>query len=75
MKTSMSSKGQIILPAELRKEDGLKTGQRFAVERVKRGEYLLKTIEEPPGDIAEWLLSCPVKGWFTPIPSESTDTL
>jgi len=30
----------------------------------------------PPGEgLVAWLLSCPAKGYFVPIESESTDTL
>ena len=34
MKTSVSTKGQIVLPAELRKQDRIEPGQEFEVERV-----------------------------------------
>ena len=33
MKTRVSSKGQIVLPAELRQRDGISPGQEFEVER------------------------------------------
>jgi AbrB family looped-hinge helix DNA binding protein len=73
MKTSLSSKGQIVLPAELREQDDLRTGQQFEVERIQPGEYRLKTVPGPgkPG-LVDWLLACPVKDWFQRIPSEST---
>jgi AbrB family looped-hinge helix DNA binding protein len=76
MKTSLSSKGQIVLPAELREQDRLGPGQQFEIERIREGEYRLKAIpgSGEPG-IVEWLLSCPVKGWFQPMPSESTADL
>lgn len=76
MTTRISSKGQIVLPAELRKEDGLKAGEQFDVERVGRGEYRL-TRRQPPQNqgLVDWLLACPDKGYFVPIDSESTDTL
>jgi len=76
MKTTISSKGQIVLPAEFRQQDGIETGQQFRLERLSAGEYLLK--REPTGDnsgVVDWLLSCPADDWFRPIPSESTDTL
>jgi AbrB family looped-hinge helix DNA binding protein len=76
MKTVISSKGQIVLPAELRQQDGIEAGQQFSLERLNAGEYLLK--REPNGDnagVVDWLLSCPKYDWFQPIPSESTDTL
>jgi AbrB family looped-hinge helix DNA binding protein len=76
MKTRLSSKGQIVLPAEVRAQDQLRTGQQFEIARLKAGEYLLKRVPGPgDGGVMEWLESCPVKGWFEPIPSESTATL
>jgi AbrB family looped-hinge helix DNA binding protein len=76
MKTTVSSKGQIVLPAELRQQDGIEAGQEFDVERLDRGEYRLVRREEPPNEgVVDWLLSCPDKGFFVPIESESTDSL
>ena len=76
MKTRVSSKGQIVLPAELRQQDGIEPGQQFDVERLDRGEYRLVR-QEPPANagLVDWLLACPTKGYFVPIQSESTDTL
>lgn len=76
MKTTVSSKGQIVLPAELRELDRIEAGQEFDVERLDRGEYRL-TRREPPRNegLVDWLLACPQKGYFVPIESESTDTL
>ncbi|OGV78621.1 MAG: hypothetical protein A3K19_31865 [Lentisphaerae bacterium RIFOXYB12_FULL_65_16] len=76
MVTTISSKGQVVLPAEIRHQDGISAGQRFIVERVDRGEYRLVRQEPRPNEgLVDWLLACPVKGFFTPIESESTDTL
>ncbi len=76
METTISSKGQVVLPSELRKRDKLRAGQRFDVERVEAGEYLLKRKAAPVNDgLVDWLLACPEKDWFEPLPSESTDTL
>jgi AbrB family looped-hinge helix DNA binding protein len=76
MKTVISSKGQIVLPAEIRQRDGIKPGQQFDVQRVEPGEYrLLRTEPLPNEGLLDWLLACPAKGFFTPIPSESTNTL
>lgn len=76
VKTVVSSKGQIVLPAELRARDRVRPGQRFAIERLDEGRYLLT--KEPSGDhqeLVDWLLACPVKDWFVELGSESTDTL
>lgn len=76
MRTTVSSKGQIVLPAEFRKLDQVEPGQEFDVERLDRGEYRLVRRNPPPNQGAiEWLLSCPAKGYFVPIDSESTDSL
>jgi AbrB family looped-hinge helix DNA binding protein len=72
----MSTKGQIVLPAELRDADGIAAGEQFDVERVSAGEYRLTRVAPPPNaGVMDWLRSCPATGWFTPVPSESTDTL
>lgn len=76
MKTTVSSKGQIVLPAELREIDGIEPGDEFTVERVDRGEYRLVRRAPPPNEgVVDWLLACPEKGYFVPIESESTDAL
>ena len=76
MKTTVSTKGQIVLPAEIRRQDRIEPGQEFAVERIDRGEYRL--IRQAPilnEGLVDWLLACPEKGFFVPIESESTDML
>jgi AbrB family looped-hinge helix DNA binding protein len=77
MKTTISSKGQIVLPAEIRKQDGIETGQEFEVERLDRGEYLLKRKERRRNEgLVKLLLACPAKGWFRPMDrTETTDDL
>jgi bifunctional DNA-binding transcriptional regulator/antitoxin component of YhaV-PrlF toxin-antitoxin module len=76
MKTAISSKGQIVLPVELRRMDGIESGQEFEVERLDRGEYRLVRLAPPPNEgVIDWLLACPRKDFFVPIDSESTDTL
>ena len=76
MKTTVSTKGQLILPAEIRQRDNIEPGQEFEVERINRGEYRLLRREPPPNErLVDWLLACPEKGYFVPIESESTDTL
>lgn len=75
MKTVVSSKGQIVLPAELRRLDRIEEGQQFEVERLGRGEYRLVRVAPTNEGLVDWLLACPEKGFFQPIESESTDTL
>ena len=76
MKTKVSLKGQIILPAELRQQDRIEAGQEFEIERIGEGEYRLKRCSTPANQgIVDWLLACSEKGFLVPIESESTDTL
>jgi AbrB family looped-hinge helix DNA binding protein len=76
VKTTVSSKGQIVLPAELRRQDRIEAGQEFEIERVDRGEYRLKRRSPAPNEgVIDWLLACPEKGFFVPVESESTDAL
>ena len=76
MKTQLSSKGQIVLPADLREVDQLMTGQVFEIQRISAGEYLLKKTLEPgqPG-LLRWLTDCPSTDWFQSVDSESTDAM
>ena len=76
MRTTVSSKGQIVLPVEFRKMDRVRPGQEFDVERLDQGEYRLVRRAAPPNEGAiDWLLACPYKGYFVPIDSESTHVL
>lgn len=75
MVTTVSSKGQIVLPAELRRQDQIRPGQEFDVERIDQGEYVLRRRKRRSQDgLVRLLAACPVKGWFSPIDrSETTD--
>ncbi len=76
MKTTVSSKGQIVLPADLRLQDHIEAGQEFEIERLDCGEYRLVRRNPPPNEgVVDWLSTCPEKGFFVPIESESTDSL
>lgn len=76
MRTRVSSKGQIVLPAEIRRRDRIEPGQEFDVERVERGVYRLERRSVPANrGVVDWLLACPAKGFFVPVESESTDAL
>jgi bifunctional DNA-binding transcriptional regulator/antitoxin component of YhaV-PrlF toxin-antitoxin module len=76
VKTIVSSKGQIVLPAEFRHADRIEPGQEFDIERLDRGDYrLVRRAAAPNQGAIDWLLSCPQKGFFVPVDSESTDTL
>jgi AbrB family looped-hinge helix DNA binding protein len=77
MRTTVSTKGQIVLPAEFRQRDGVEPGQEFDIERIDSGEYRLKRKERRPNEgLVKLLLSCPVKGWFKPMDRrETTDDI
>lgn len=73
MKTTVSSKGQIVLPADLRRQDGIKAGQEFDVERLDRGEYRIKRrARRRNRGLVKLLLACPAKGWFRPADRKET---
>jgi AbrB family looped-hinge helix DNA binding protein len=76
VRTRVSSKGQIVLPAEVRRQDRVLPGQEFEVERLDRGDYrLVRRAFRPNEGVVDWLLACPEKGFFVPVESESTDSL
>ena len=76
MKTTLSTKGQFVLPAELRNQDAIEPGQEFEIERIDHGKYQLTLLSPPPNHgLVDWLLACPEKGFFIPVDSESTETL
>lgn len=76
MKTVISTRGQLVLPAELRQRDGVVPGQEFDVERLGPGVYRLARASTPENSgLVDWLLACPEKDWFVPVASESTADL
>lgn len=63
----------MVLPAALWKRDRILAGQRFDLERIGTGHYLLN--RQPTQDnngLVDWLLSFSEKDWFQPEPSDST---
>ncbi len=70
VKTVISSKGQIVLPAPLRDRDRIASGQKFEIERIETGHYLLEREPQPHNEgLVAWLLACPETGWFRPLDS------
>jgi AbrB family looped-hinge helix DNA binding protein len=45
MKTTISSKGQIVLPAEFRQMDRIQPGQQFDIERIDFGKTGVRVID------------------------------
>ncbi len=52
---TLSSKGQIVLPARLRKELGLKTGRVLRVRATSDTEIVLSLAEATPSDVEAML--------------------
>jgi len=54
---------------------GIEPGQEFDIERIERGEYVLKRRRRRRNEgLVKLLLACPVKGWFKPLKrTETTD--
>ena len=77
MRITVSTKGQIILPAEIRREDDINPGQEFEIKRIDRGKYLLKRMTQPRNEgLVKLLLSCPAQDWFQPlVRTETTDDI
>jgi len=76
MKTTVSTEGQIVIPAEIRQQDAIEPGHDFEIERIDSGEYRLSRLSPPRNQgLLDWLLACPEKGFFVPIESEPADTL
>ena len=76
MTTTVSTKGRVVLPSEIRRRDGIEAGQKFEIERIDCGEYRLVRRQPRPNEgLVDWLLACPEKGFFVPIQSESTAAL
>ena len=73
-KTTMSTEGRLVLPAEFRELDRLQPGEEFTIERLGVGDYRLTRKQQSPNEgLVHWLLACPEKGFFVAIDSESTD--
>ncbi|MGA2865649.1 MAG: AbrB/MazE/SpoVT family DNA-binding domain-containing protein [Verrucomicrobiota bacterium] len=58
MTTRVSSKGQIVLPAKIRRQDRIEPGQELEIEGLDCGEYRLVR-QAPPANAAvvDWLLA------------------
>lgn len=71
MKTVISTRGRIVIPAEIRQYDDIEPGQELEIERIGRGEYRLKRLAPARNQgLLNWLLACPEKDFFVPIESD-----
>ena len=76
MKVTVSTQGQIVLPKGLRAMDGIKVGDQLDIKRIRRGEYrLFLCVSACNEGLIDHFLACPEKGFFVPVPSESTNSL
>lgn len=76
MQVRVFTEGKIVLPAKIRRQDGIATGQVFEVKRLGAGEYLLKRKERRSVGLLRLLLACPIKGWFKSMDrSQTTDDI
>jgi bifunctional DNA-binding transcriptional regulator/antitoxin component of YhaV-PrlF toxin-antitoxin module len=76
MRTRISSKGQVVLPAELQQHDNISASDGCEIERLEAGEFgLVRQQRRANQALVDWLFACPEKGYFVPIASESTDDM
>ena len=74
MTTVLSERGQLVLPAAIRKRLALKTGADFEVGIENDDTITLRRISKPPNfGLVKLLLSCPFP--FELPPREKDDTL
>ncbi len=72
--TTVSTKGQIVLPAAIRRQDRIRHGQLFDIDREGPGIYrLVRRETRGSAGLVDWLTSCPEKDWFVPVDGERTD--
>jgi AbrB family looped-hinge helix DNA binding protein len=75
MKARISSKGQLVIPAEIREQDQIEAGREFELERLDRGEYRSRRLAPAANEgVVDGLLACPDRDFFVRVESESTDT-
>jgi len=71
MTTMLTSKGQIVIPSKLRKQNKLRAGDELEVftDEDDPSIILLRRVPKAPKtDWVEVLLACPEKGWFRRMP-------
>ncbi|GBF04095.1 transcriptional regulator, AbrB family [Deinococcus aerius] len=55
MRTTLTSKGQLTLPAEIRKRLRLKQGTQFEVTTNEQGQVVMTPVVEPDDPFAAWV--------------------
>lgn len=66
MRTTLTSKGQLTLPAEVRKKLGLQQGTQFEVTTNEQGQVIITPLTEPEDPFAAWV------GVLDPLPGGTT---
>lgn len=67
MTTTLTTKGQIVIPKELREKKKLNPGDDFEIFAGPEDEIILRKIQtRANAGLIDLLLSCPVKDWTIP---------
>lgn len=66
MRATLTSKGQLTLPAEVRRKLGLQQGAQFEVTTNEQGQVIITPITEPDDPFAAWV------GVLAPLPEGKT---
>ena len=59
MTTTMSSKGQVVIPAEVRERQNLRPGDQLVIEERKDEVILKKARRQRKKSLLQWMLDCP----------------
>ena len=61
MTTILSSKGQIVIPADIRQRHNLRAGDELLIEERDDEVVLKKARRKRRKTLVQWMLDCPVK--------------
>ncbi len=59
MTTTLSSKGQIVIPAPIRERQGFRAGDELQIEEREDEIVLRKTRRKRKKSLVDWMLDCP----------------
>ncbi len=66
MTSTLSEKGQIVIPQGVRVRQGFHPGDDFTIHEEPGAVTFKKIPQRRNKGLADLLYSCPHKGWFTP---------
>jgi hypothetical protein len=72
---SVDEDGRVSLPRDWIRQDRVRPSERFEVHRLGVADYRIVRCFQLNLGLTDWLLACPVKGYFRPIKSDSTESL